>query len=164
MIKTSFNALKLEDIFPQMENILRCGAYTITVDNCVMECSHGVYKILGAEPNSIKNYSSIYDFIDIEDRDRVQRAVKSSILSKVPYKIEFCITDAKGRYKRLYSENYMRFNEKGELTEYSGIIKDITEKYFITKELENKIEALNRSNDNLQEFVYVASHDLHEPV
>ncbi len=41
---------------------------------------------------------------------------------------------------------------------------DFTHLRQLQGQLESKIEALNRSNDSLQQFAYVASHDLQEPL
>lgn len=44
------------------------------------------------------------------------------------------------------------------------LIQDVTDLKLSEFELENKIEALNKSNAELEQFAYVASHDLQEPL
>ncbi|MFD2569602.1 ATP-binding protein [Spirosoma soli] len=41
---------------------------------------------------------------------------------------------------------------------------DFTQLRQLQRQLENKIDELSRSNENLQQFAYVASHDLQEPL
>ena len=45
-----------------------------------------------------------------------------------------------------------------------GIIRDITERKEIEKSLNKRTEELERSNKDLEEFAYIASHDLQEPL
>jgi len=156
---------KFGDIFPHMENILQCGIYyyssTSPEDNY---WSQGIYNIYGIEPFSVPcTPQSLLPYIVAEDRERVMAAAQSSRNNQTPYKMEFSIVNAKGEYKRLYAENsFTRKNEDPE--SYEGVIKDVTENYFYRKALEQKVKQLDKSNQSLQEFVYIASHDLQEPL
>lgn len=47
---------------------------------------------------------------------------------------------------------------------YTGFIRDLTETRAAQRELQESIEELRRSNEDLEQFAYVASHDLQEPL
>ena len=55
-------------------------------------------------------------------------------------------------------------NENEEITGYLGVIEDITERKRAEEEREELIEQLRTSNKDLDEFAYVASHDLKAPL
>ena len=56
------------------------------------------------------------------------------------------------------------YNNNGELTGFSKIARDVTDMRNAKIELENKAKELERSNAELEQFAYVASHDLQEPL
>jgi signal transduction histidine kinase len=165
MLIKDFNVEKFGEIFPHMENILHCGLFIHDIESDEQHWSRGMFSILGVEPYSVKStFESFSKYILPEDKERVLEAIRKSRDNKTPYQVEFSILNAKGIYKRIYAENSFRTNAEGQKKEYDGVIKDITESYFYKKALEQKVVLLDKSNQNLQEFVYIASHDLQEPL
>lgn len=163
--KGHFNAEKFAEFFPHMEKILHFGTFYNDIRTNTIKWSPGLYDILGLEPYSVpSNTSSFDEYVHPDDLEMVHAARRESLENQVPYHIEFSLINAKGELKRVFAENYMKFDENGKLLEYNGLLKDITEKYQNQQVLESKIAQLDKSNHNLQEFVYVASHDLQEPL
>jgi PAS domain S-box-containing protein len=55
-------------------------------------------------------------------------------------------------------------DKKGKTTQFVYIYRDVTERKRAEEELRNLTRELKRSNEDLQQFAYVASHDLQAPL
>ncbi|CAN5418215.1 hypothetical protein BH11BAC2_BH11BAC2_18070 [soil metagenome] len=55
-------------------------------------------------------------------------------------------------------------NSAGKIVGASKISRDVTEKKKVEKELSKNVAELERSNKELEQFAYIASHDLQEPL
>lgn len=55
-------------------------------------------------------------------------------------------------------------NYEGEITGISVIARNITERKMSEKKLKETVEELKRTSDELQQFTYITSHDLQEPL
>src|SRR4051812_12465528 len=156
-------AERFGEIFPHIESVLRCGFFTHSIENNSSYWSEGVYRILGLDETSIvPAIENFVAYVSAPDRERVLRSVLEAREKRRPFSIEFSITDEKGKSKRIHAENF--FKEHGNEGIYEGVVRDITETYNFRLALEQKVKQLDKSNQNLQEFVYIASHDLQEPL
>jgi PAS domain S-box-containing protein len=69
---------------------------------------------------------------------------------------------------RFFASGVMRSIQENALTGYVKVLRDVTQQRLFTEELSKQVKErtieLRRSNEDLQQFAHVASHDLKEPV
>jgi PAS domain S-box-containing protein len=92
-----------------------------------------------------------------EDQERVAGALKRAIEDRLPYEIEFRTVRPDGEVRWLSTSARVLYDESGSPVRMLGATLDITER----RDYE---ERLRRSNEELEEFAFVASHDLQEPL
>jgi PAS domain S-box-containing protein len=91
-----------------------------------------------------------------EDRSKVGERWQHSLSTGEPYEIEFRFRRQDGTY-RWFLGRALPIREGGRIVRWFGSDTDIHEQ-------KNTEGALRRSNEDLQQFAYVASHDLQEPL
>jgi len=114
-------------------------------------------------------------FIHPDDFDSTRTALIEAIASKTPYRKEHRLLRYDGQYRWFLAHGAPSYYSDGELYGYVGSGTDIHE-WKLAQELlreneevlENLVKErtleLQRSNDDLQQFAHVASHDLKEPI
>ncbi|URM36758.1 PAS domain-containing sensor histidine kinase [Flavobacterium anhuiense] len=99
----------------------------------------------------------------------VLRTWYQSVQAGSSYQMEFRLKNGStGEYRWFLSKALPIRDKEGVITNWFGTCTDIHEQKSITEKLEilvaDRTKELQRSNDDLQQFAHVASHDLKEPV
>ena len=159
---TTFN---LDTFFPRMEESLKCGFFVMEIADMKCTWSRGTYEIFGPTPDP-KDLSLEYisQYIDKDEVTDVTKKIKSGIKKHKKFQVEFCYNKSVKKSKRVRIEFSPFIEELTGSKGFQGLVLDISENYKAKKKLELEITKLDKSNQNLQEFTYVSSHDLQEPL
>lgn len=101
---------------------------------------------------------------DLHSREKAYQAAFVSGL--IQYDCRICRRDGTENWVRINGQ--MNFDTKRQPNRIIGIVQDITLQKNIEQELENRVQErtaeLKRLNSELQQFVFISSHDLKEPL
>lgn len=119
-------------------------------------------KMLGLPDTLRGKISTFKNLILEEDLQYVVKSLKAALDTGKPYETIFRV---KSEYNYFLSKGLVSRDKQGKPVTLTGICFDITDmKRGAEKILINLNEELMRSNNDLQQFAYVASHDLQEPL
>ena len=126
--------------------------------------SSSIKNILGYEPDEYANRAS-YDLIHHDDLGAIRESSEALARGEIDmFQIEYRCRHKNGSWR--YLEGIARKYDD-ETIDLHGIIvnsRDITDRKTAEKQLRSYNFKLEQSNRELQEFAYVASHDLQEPL
>ncbi|MEM7010505.1 MAG: ATP-binding protein [Verrucomicrobiota bacterium] len=115
-------------------------------------------ELLGHKRDEMKNEFEEWESkLHPQDRDDVLGALQQHIDTGAQYDVEYRLRCKDSSYKYFRGRGLAVRNEDGVAFRMAGSITDITKR----KKAE---EELLRSNEELEQFAYIASHDLQEPI
>lgn len=157
---------KLEEQLLQAQTLARLGSWELDLERNELSWSDEVYKIFGLQPQEFAaTYEAFLEHVHPDDRDAVNTAYTSSIQDeRESYEIEHRIIQKNGELRYVHEKCQHHRNSKGKVISSVGMVQDITERKVTQLNLEAALKELQRSNKDLEQFAYTASHDLREPI
>ena len=160
-----FTSFETKELFLEQFDAEDFGTFEWLIDVDKVYWSAGVYKIYEVDESQVEITSQFArTFIHPADKVWVKEKAREAVMEDKDLNIEFRIITAKKNVKVIHSLARTLKDFNGRAIKFAGSIRDVTEQRFIENDLKNKVEELNHSNRELEEFAYVASHDLQEPL
>ncbi len=99
-----------------------------------------------------------------EDREQVAAALERAIRICGAYDIEYRVRRADESSRWLQARGRVESDGAARAAYFHGAVMDITDRKLSELSLRDKNQQLERSNRDLEEFAYIASHDLKTPL
>ncbi len=140
------------------------GIALVTPDGRFIGSNQSLCSIFGYTKEELlaTNFQAITYSEDLDaDIDFARRMMSGEITC---YRVEKRFVHKNGNVGWIFLNSSVVYNKAGKPLYFVSQVQDITEKKKMEKQLQQRNEELERSNKDLEQFAYVTSHDLKEPI
>jgi PAS domain S-box-containing protein len=150
----------------EAQEIARLGSWEWDIRTDQLQWSENLYRVYGRDPQSAPplTYAYFLDTVHPDDRamvaTRIQRAAEEKAFADFYHRIQW----PTGEVRTIHARGEVLADPTGEVLKMVGTGQDVTEQQRAQAELLLKSQQLEAVNADLEKFVYIASHDLQEPL
>ncbi len=160
-----FTSFETRELFLEQFNAEDFGTFEWAIDADRVLWSSGVYTIHEVD-ESVRgiNFEFTKGFIHPLDKARVAEHFNDALKNHADLNMEYRIVTGTGKLKLIHCLARVVKDYGGKAVNMAGSMRDITSQRSIENNLKDMVDELHRSNKELEEFAYAASHDLQEPL
>ena len=166
-LKTKEEIQTTRELFEETEELLQFGSWAWEISTNIVSWTPGLYTLLEYPRGELEGKIGLSFYLEHvleEYQAPLQELLQQALKEKIDFSYEYVIRTRSGTLKNISTKGKLVKNEAGEVVKMLCINRDVTALRNFEKEQERNIRELNRSNRDLEEFAYIASHDLQEPL
>ncbi len=127
--------------------------------------SDNLYRLFGHEAGEIDpSFERFLHEVHPEDREEVRETIQACVEEEQPMRLEYRVRPRDGQARWHLAQGEVEIDADGAPKRMTGIVQDVTERVVTQREIARHAAELERSNQDLERFAYIASHDLQEPL
>lgn len=146
----------------------KLGSYELNLSTGEIYCTPQCKVNFGIPENESLNMDKLYNLIFPTDRSDVKKKRDDAIQHHKIYNAEYRIQLPEGEIRWVKVAGKTIYDELDQPLKIIGVTLDISDQKFFAEELSKQVKErtndLERSNEDLQQFAHVTSHDLKEPL
>lgn len=155
-----------EERFRLAQDAAQLGVWDLDLQTGELDWDEQIWKQLDYDkPAFPLTQQAWLSTIHPDDLPQVQQLLETSLRSRKPFLLEYRSRTAAGQWQWIQSRGQVvRWDSQGHPLRLAGTSLNIHEYREAQQQLAERTEALQRSNADLEQFAYVVSHDLRQPL
>jgi PAS domain S-box-containing protein len=156
---------RAHDLLGKVEHLAQMGSASRDFSTGRSTWSEGFRAILGLLSEPCAPSEALFmSCVHPADRECVAAALTEARRDGHAAEREFRIIQPDGRQRVVSGRVEVAYDAQGRPERLDATLRDVTERRRLEGELDSLIRELWRSNEELEQFAYVASHDLRQPL
>lgn len=149
----------------EAQKVARMGSWSLDIPNDKMKWSSEMFQLFDLpEAEAAPTFEEQQEFFTANSWKQLQAQVSGAIENGTGYTLELNYIRADGVAGWAEVRSRIELDGEGNAKRLTGTFQDITSRKKMDLVLAEREKQLQRSNEDLAQFAYVASHDLQEPL